>query len=90
MRPAAGPSQRLMAAAAHALVRRLKLHAIDAAYCYVHRHRPGDILIWDNTATMHFATPVDAPTGKAGNRLLYRMVLKGLPRALKADGVASR
>ena len=48
------------------------------------RHRPGDILIWDNTATIHFATPVEAPSGEADNRLLYRMVLKGLPRALKA------
>jgi alpha-ketoglutarate-dependent taurine dioxygenase len=66
-------------AAAHALMRRLKLHAIDPAHCYAHQHRPGDILVWDNSATMHSARPVDAPKSEADNRLHYRMVLKGLP-----------
>jgi len=72
-------------AAAHDLVRRLKLHAIDPPFCYAHQHRPGDILIWDNSSTMHIAKPVDAPTSDADNRLLYRMVLKGLPFALNAS-----
>lgn len=69
-------------AAAHTLLRRLKLHAIKEVFCYFHRYRAGDILMWDNTATMHFASPVDAPTGETDARLLYRMVLKGLPPAL--------
>ncbi len=72
-------------APAHELVRRLKLHAIDPAFCYAHQHRPGDILIWDNSSTMHIAKPVDAPKSDADNRLLYRIVLKGLPFALSAS-----
>ncbi|MFP6744117.1 MAG: TauD/TfdA family dioxygenase [Alphaproteobacteria bacterium] len=70
-------------AAAHTLVRRLKLHAIEDAFCYAHQHRPGDILIWDNSATMHSARPVDPPKSETDNRLHYRMVLKGLPFNLK-------
>ena len=70
-------------AVAHTLLRKLKLHAIREDFCYFHRYRPGDILMWDNTATMHFAKPVDPPTGEADHRLLYRMVLKGLPPALR-------
>ncbi len=69
-------------AAAHKLLRRLKLHAIKEVFCYLHHYRPGDILMWDNTATMHFANPVDVPTGDGDSRLLYRMVLRGLPPAL--------
>ncbi|MEE2980588.1 MAG: TauD/TfdA family dioxygenase, partial [Pseudomonadota bacterium] len=68
---------------AHTLVRRLKLHAIEDAFCYAHQHRPGDILIWDNSATMHSARPVDPPKSETDNRLHYRMVLKGLPFNLK-------
>ena len=71
-------------APAHDLVRRLKLHATEPRFCYAHQHRPGDILIWDNSSTMHMAKPVDAPKSDADNRLLYRMVLKGLPLALSA------
>jgi alpha-ketoglutarate-dependent taurine dioxygenase len=72
-------------AAAHDLVRRLKLHATEPRFCYAHQQRPGDILIWDNSSTMHMAKPVDAPKSAADNRLLYRMVLKGLPFALNAS-----
>lgn len=64
---------------AHRLLQRLKLHAIDRAYCYSHQYREGDILMWDNTATMHYAKPVGAATGESDSRLLYRMVLQGLP-----------
>ena len=68
---------------AHRLMRRLKLHAIDGAFRYTHRYRPGDLLIWDNTATMHYAAPIGAPTGRHDRRLLYRVVPLGLPRALR-------
>ena len=72
-------------AVAHRLLRRLKLHAINASFCYFHHYRPGDIMMWDNTATMHFAKPVEAPASDKDNRLLYRMVLRGLPPALNRD-----
>ena len=71
-------------ARAHDLMRRLKLHAIDDAFCYTHRYRPGDILMWDNTATMHCAKPIGAPTGEHDRRLLYRIVPTGVPLALRA------
>lgn len=69
-------------AEAHALVRRLKLHAIEDRFCYRHRYRPGDILMWDNTATMHAASDVGPATTEADRRLLYRVVPLGLPLPL--------
>ena len=71
-------------APANDLMRQLKLHAIDDAFCYTHRYRPGDILMWDNTATMHCAKPIGAPTGEHDRRLLYRIVPLGVPWALNA------
>ena len=68
--------------AADALMRRLKLHAIDDAFCYKHRYRPGDLLMWDNTATMHFAMPMGTAISPDDRRLLYRIVPLGLPVAL--------
>jgi alpha-ketoglutarate-dependent taurine dioxygenase len=67
---------------ASALARRLKLHAVAQANCYRHSYRPGDILLWDNSATLHFATPVGPANGEANRRLLYRIVPVGLPTAL--------
>ena len=67
---------------AHRLMRRLKLHAIGEEFRYAHRYRPGDLLMWDNTSTLHFARPIGAPTGRQDRRLLYRIVPLGLPRPL--------
>lgn len=67
---------------AHALVRRLKLHAIEDRFCYRHRYRPGDILMWDNTSTIHAASDVGPALTQADRRLLYRVVPLGLPRPL--------
>ena len=67
---------------AHRLMRRLKLHAIADEFCYEHRYRPGDLLMWDNTSTLHCARPIGAPTGPEDCRLLYRIVPLGLPRPL--------
>jgi taurine dioxygenase len=67
---------------AHALVRRLKLHAIEDRFCYRHSYRPGDILMWDNTATMHCAGEVGPAVTEADRRLLYRICPLGLPLPL--------
>ena len=67
---------------AHRLMRRLKLHAIRDEFRYTHRYRPGDLLMWDNTATLHYAQPVGAPATAHERRLLYRIVPLGLPRPL--------
>ena len=71
-------------AEAHALVRALKLHAIQERFCYRHRYRPGDLVMWDNTATMHAASDVGPALTEADRRLLYRVVPLGLPRPLAA------
>ena len=69
--------------AAHRLMRRLKLHAIAEEFRYTHRYRPGDLLMWDNSVTLHFARPVGAPENPCEHRLLYRIVPTGLPRPLR-------
>ena len=71
---------------AHRLMRHLKLHAIQPRFRYTHRYRPRDLLMWDNTATMHYAMPVGASTGRHDRRLLHRVVPLGLPRALRVQG----
>ena len=70
-------------AKAHELIRRVKLHAIDEAFCYRHRYRAGDLLMWDNTATMHCATPVGT-VAESGERLLHRISSLGLPPVVRA------
>jgi len=71
---------------AHRLVRRLKLHAILPEFRYAHRYRPGDLLMWDNTATLHFARPIGPHDGGRNRRLLHRIVPLGLPRPLGEQG----
>ena len=71
-------------ARAHRLMRRLKLHAIREDFRYAHRYRPGDLLMWDNTVTLHCARPVGAPDRPKDRRLLYRIVPLGLPRPLSS------
>jgi alpha-ketoglutarate-dependent 2,4-dichlorophenoxyacetate dioxygenase len=39
------------------LLRELTAHATQARFVYVHKWRPGDMVIWDNRCTMHRATP---------------------------------
>jgi alpha-ketoglutarate-dependent 2,4-dichlorophenoxyacetate dioxygenase len=40
-----------------ALLRELTEHATQPRFVYVHKWRPGDMVIWDNRCTMHRATP---------------------------------
>ena len=74
----------LDSAAWHDLLRRLKLHAIDGRFVHRHVWQPGDLVLWDNTATMHCAEPVGAATDRASRRLLHRIVATGLPAGLRA------
>jgi alpha-ketoglutarate-dependent taurine dioxygenase len=67
---------------ASALMRRLKLHAIDERFVYRHRYRPGDLAMWDNTATLHCAAPIGPATDPSNRRLLHRIVATGLPPIL--------
>jgi alpha-ketoglutarate-dependent taurine dioxygenase len=63
----------------HAILRRLKLHAIDERFVYRHAWQPGDLVLWDNTSTIHCAEPVGAAGGPGTRRLMHRIVATGLP-----------
>lgn len=47
--------------------------ATQPQYVYTHHWKVGDLLIWDNTGTMHRVEPYDFDAG----RLLYRTTLEG-------------
>jgi len=46
-------------------------HATSPAYTWFHKWRPGDVIVWDNTQTLHHAMPYDARTPDVV-RMLYR------------------
>ena len=73
---------------AHELVRRLKLHAVQSQFVYSHRYQPGDLLMWDNSATLHRAGPVGVPGKDDERRLLYRIVPTGIPKPLRTQVAA--
>jgi len=70
------------------LIRRIKLHAISQPYTYGHKYARGDLLMWDNTATMHCAGRVGM-VEQAGARLLYRVSPLGLPSMSKVSGLGT-
>jgi alpha-ketoglutarate-dependent taurine dioxygenase len=55
------------------LLRRLMAWATKPEFVYRHEWRMNDLLIWDNTGTMHRATPYDMNCG----RRLHRFTLDG-------------
>jgi alpha-ketoglutarate-dependent taurine dioxygenase len=55
------------------LLCRLRTHMNRPDYVYRHDWRPNDLLIWNNTGTMHRARPFDPTSG----RLLHRFTLDG-------------
>lgn len=57
----------------HDLLQRLMSHATQPQYVYRHEWRMNDLLIWDNTGTMHRARPYDLGSG----RTLHRFTLNG-------------
>ncbi|MFT3968570.1 MAG: TauD/TfdA family dioxygenase, partial [Sphingobium sp.] len=57
----------------HDLLQRLMAHATQPRYVYRHQWRMGDLLMWDNTGTMHRVLPFDAANG----RRLHRCTLNG-------------
>ncbi len=47
-----------------ALIDELYAFATQDRFIYVHRWRPGDLVIWDNRCTLHRATPLESDTYK--------------------------
>lgn len=64
---------------AHKLMHALKEHATDSRFTYEHQYKPGDLVIWDNSCTMHYARPTEAATGVHDRRLMHRICPLGLP-----------
>lgn len=56
-----------------ALLARLRDWATQPRYVYRHEWQLGDLLMWDNTGTMHRALPYAADSG----RLMHRTILAG-------------
>lgn len=57
----------------HDLLQKLMVHATQEQYVYRHKWRMGDVLIWDNTGTMHRVLPYDDESG----RRMHRYTLNG-------------
>jgi taurine dioxygenase len=56
-----------------ALIERLRAHLLQPRFAYTHRWRPGDIVYWDNQATLHARNAFDP----AERRVLKRISLSG-------------
>ncbi len=52
---------------------KLRDWATRPEFVYRHHWAPGDVVMWDNTATLHRAEPYDPTSG----RLLHRTMLQG-------------
>lgn len=59
--------------ASYALIARLRAWMTQPQYVYHHQWRMGDVLMWDNTGTLHRVLPYD----KTGDRRLHRVTLVG-------------
>ncbi|MCW5744646.1 MAG: TauD/TfdA family dioxygenase [Alphaproteobacteria bacterium] len=57
-----------------ALLDELTAHATEPEFCFAHRWRNGDLIIWDNRAVLHRATPYDTVKYK---RLMQRTTVAG-------------
>jgi alpha-ketoglutarate-dependent taurine dioxygenase len=61
-------------AAGHQLIDELVAHATQPQFCYRHKWRQGDIVIWDDRCTMHKANG-DYPEG--ARRFMNRIIVAG-------------
>lgn len=52
----------------HDLLERLMAHATQEKYVYRHKWQLGDMVIWDNTGTMHRVMPFDRESGREFHR----------------------
>ncbi|MEX2631235.1 MAG: TauD/TfdA family dioxygenase [Tistlia sp.] len=71
--------------AALGLLDELKQHATQERYRYANPYAAGDLVIWDNWATLHSASLIEPATGPKDSRLLHRISVKGKPN-LEASG----
>lgn len=62
-----------------ALLTELKLHALQERFRQSYKAVANDILIWDDLATLHSATPLEYSDEPGKRRMLYRISTTGLP-----------
>jgi taurine dioxygenase len=62
-----------------ALLAELKRHALQPQFRIDVKARTGDVLIWDNLATVHAATPIEYSYEDGKRRVLLRISTNGLP-----------
>ena len=67
-------------AESRALIERLMAHATEDRFIYSHRWSPQDLLIWDNSAVLHRATPFASTTER---RHMVRTTVAGQGPTLK-------
>lgn len=56
------------------LLKHLTTHAHRPEFCYVHRWRPGDVVMWDNRAAQHYPV-LNRPEGEV--RRMWRVTVAG-------------
>ena len=66
--------ERLSEAEGDALMDALFEHCAQERFQYSHPWSQGDMLIWDNRAALHQATPINVPSER---RYMHRIMLKG-------------
>ena len=64
-----------------AVLKDLKRHALQERFIYRHKYRVGDIAIYDTTQTLHSGTPIEPARDDRNTRLLWRISVRGKPRA---------
>jgi taurine dioxygenase len=64
-----------------AILKELKRHALQERFIYRHKYRVGDIAIYDTTQTLHSGTPIEPAKDDRNTRLLWRISVRGKPRA---------
>lgn len=62
-----------------ALIRSLRQHVVQPAFRTAYKVLAGDIVLWDNFATVHCASPIAYSDLPGQRRLLYRISTKGIP-----------
>jgi taurine dioxygenase len=62
-----------------ALLKELKQFALQQRFIQSARAEPGSIVIWDNFAVLHCATPTEYSKEDGKRRLLHRISTRGLP-----------
>ena len=70
---------------AHGLLDELAAHATGPDFVYRHRYAVGDLVAWDNYATLHAATLIPPASDEASTRLLHRISVKGAPALTPGD-----